>query len=207
MKICILSIGRAGSTSLYNAIKNHLTKDYYCISEPFNHSYNRINKIDENQFDVITSKENVLIKTIINHRPDDKDENFINEWIFKFFDKVILLDRLDIKLQIESFSYLIHTKSKSWHKKQFFDMSLISPDAIKEWEVYIRNHKKTMNDLCVKYNKKIYYYEDIFLIKNPIVIDEIFEYLEIIKNPNIVEKYILSDEHKVRMDKKNNKLI
>jgi hypothetical protein len=207
MKICILSIGRAGSTSLYKTIKEHLTNEYYCIAEPFNSSFKRVNPIEKNQFDYISKKDKVLIKTIINFKPEDMNEENFYDWIFTFFDKVILLDRLDNKSQIESFSYLIHTKSKSWHKKQFFDMSLISPDVIKEWDVNIRNHKKTMNDLCVKYNKKIYYYEDIFLIKNPIVIDEIFEYLEIIKNPNIVEKYILSDEHKVRMDKRNNKLI
>ena len=207
MKICILSIGRSGSTSLYKAIKSHLTKDYYCISEPFNHSYNRVNKIDENQFDIISSKENVLIKTIINHIPDDKDEDFINEWIFKFFDKVILLDRLDKKLQTESFSYLVHTKSKEWHKKQFYEMSSIPKEVIGEWERRIENLKKNINDLSIKNKKKIYYYEDIFVNKNMDIINEIFNYLELGINEKIINHYIISEEHKVRLNEKSNKLI
>ena len=59
MKICILSTGRSGSTSLYDAIKKHLNEDYYCISEPFNLIHNRMIKIEENQFDIISKKDNV----------------------------------------------------------------------------------------------------------------------------------------------------
>lgn len=207
MKICILSIGRSGSTSLYNAIKRHLTNDYYSISEPFNHSYNRIKEIDKNQFDVITTNENVLIKTIINHKPDDKDLEFFNDWIFTFFDKVILLDRLDKKSQIESFSFLMHTKSESWHKKQYYEMSVVPQRVIDEWDLKIDNHKKILEELSKKFNKKIYYYEDIFINKNMNMINEIFDYLEIKIEQKIINEFILSENHKVRLNEKNNKLI
>ena len=63
MKICILSIGRSGSTSLYNVIRHHLKSEYYCISEPFNFSYNRVNKIEENQKRKV--KESPLITLIL----------------------------------------------------------------------------------------------------------------------------------------------
>lgn len=207
MKICILSIGRSGSTSLYNAIKRHLSNEFYCISEPFNHSYNRVIQIDKNQFEVIESKENVLIKTIINHKPDEKDLDFFNDWIFTFFDKVILLDRLDKKSQIESFSFLMHTNSKSWHKKQYYEMSTIPQKVIDEWDLRIDNYKLKLSELSKKFNKKIFYYEDIFLKKDSTTIKEIFDYLEIKIEQNIIDEFITSENHKVRLDKKNNKLI
>jgi hypothetical protein len=41
MKICIISTGRAGSTSLYHLIKKHLPIDYYTITEPWNKGWKR----------------------------------------------------------------------------------------------------------------------------------------------------------------------
>jgi hypothetical protein len=204
MKICILSIGRSGSTSLYNVIRHHLKSEYYCISEPFNFSYNRVNKIEENQFDVITKKDNILIKTLIGHTPNGFDDEFFYDWIFDFFDKVIILDRLDIKLQTESFSYLIHKNNKTWHKKQFYDLSTVPTELINEWEKRLKSFKKIIKDLSIKHNKKIYYYEDIFVHNNMDIINEIFDYLEIKVNDNLINLFLLSDEYKVRMNKKNN---
>jgi hypothetical protein len=207
MKICILSIGRAGSTSLYNTIIRHLGKGYYCIGEPFNDKINRINKIEKNQFDLISKKENVLIKTILTHKPNGMDNDTFNDWIFTFFDKIILLDRLDKKSQAESFSFLIHTKKEEWHKKQFYDISLVPKNFIDEWTDRLENLKKTLLDLSIKYNNKIYHYEDIFVYKNKDVINEIFDYLEITMDENIVNEFILSDNCKVRLNEKNNKLL
>jgi len=207
MKICVLSIGRAGSTSLYNTIVRHLNKDYYCIGEPFNGAIKRINEIDKNQFGLISKKENVFIKTILCQKPDDMDLNSFNNWLFTFFDKIILLDRLDKKQQVESFSYLIHTKNKEWHRKQFYDMSLVPKETLEEWGDRIENLKKILFDLSIKHNKKIYYYEDIFVNKNMDIISEIFNYLELNMNIDVIKNYILSEDPKVRLNKKSNKLI
>jgi hypothetical protein len=205
MKICILSMGRTGSTSLYKTISQHLTDDYYCISEPFNNSVIRLNKIDENQFDYICNQKNVLAKTMVQHIPNNKNINFIDEWIFTFFDKIILLDRIDTNALKESFAYFMYSKSKHWHKKQFYDMSKIPLEFIKEWEIKIEDYKKIINQLSIKYNKKIYYYEDIFLNKNIETINEIFNYIEIKPNFEIIENNILSNNNKVRLE--NKKLI
>lgn len=203
MKICILSTGRSGSTSLYDAIKKHLNEDYYCISEPFNLIHNRMIKIEENQFDIISKKDNVLVKTIINQIPEDKNEDLINDWVFTFFDKVILLDRLDKESQVESFSFLMYTKNKQWHKKQFYDMSLVPKEFIEEWDSRLVIIKNKLGELSLKHNKKIYNYEDIFVNKNMDVINEIFNYLKIKMDKNIINKFIVSEDCKVRLNEKN----
>ena len=207
MKICILSIGRSGSTSLYNTIIRHLDKGYYCIGEPFNDKINRINKIDENQFDLISKKENVLIKTILTHKPNGMDNDTFNDWIFTFFDKIILLDRFDKKAQAESFSFLVHTENKEWHKKQFYDMSLVPNDFIEEWDERLSILKNKLSELSLKHNKKIYYYEDIFVNKNMDTINEIFSYLGVEMDENIINEFIISEDRKVRLNEKKNRLI
>jgi hypothetical protein len=207
MKICILSIGRSGSTSLYNAIIRHLHKGYYCIGEPFNDKIDRIIKIDENQFDLISKKENVLIKTILTHKPNEMDNDTFNNWLFTFFDKIILLDRLDKKSQVESFSFLVHTKNKEWHKKQFYNMSLVPKDFIDEWDDRLSMLKNKLGELSLKHNKKIYFYEDIFVNKNMDTINEIFNYLEIKMDENIINEFIISEDRKVRLNEKKNRLI
>jgi hypothetical protein len=207
MRICILSIGRSGSTSLYNTIIRHFGKKYYSIGEPFNDLIKRANNIDKNQFDLISKKDNVIIKTILTHKPSGMDDNSFYNWLFTFFDKIILLDRLDGKLQAESFSYLVHTKNEQWHKKQFYDMSLVPKNFIEEWKDRLENLKKILFDLSIKYNKKIYYYEDIFVDKNMKIINEIFDYLEIKMDENIINEFIISNDRKVRLNEKNNKLL
>jgi hypothetical protein len=207
MRICILSVGRTGSSSLYNAIKKHLSNDYYSVSEPFEGSINRPNSFDKDQFGLISKKDNVLIKTIINQTPEGKDEKFINEWIFTFFDRVILLDRLDKTKQVESFSYLTYTKNKRWHRKQFYDMSIVPEKIVKEWDNKIGELKKIFSDLSIKNDKKIYYYEDIFIDKNMNTLNEIFDYIGINMNIGVIKKYILSETSKVRLEEKMNKLI
>ena len=134
------------------------------------------------------------------------DESFY-VWLFSFFDKVILLDRLDKQSQAESFSYLVHTKNKEWHRKQFYNMSLVPNGFIEEWDYRLDNLKKILNDLSVKYNKKIYYYEDIFVDKNMEIINEIFDYLELEINHDVINEYIISDDRKVRLKEKTTKLI
>ena len=148
MKICILSTGRAGSTSLYNLIKDHLGNEYYSITEPFNDKIKRVKEIDPDQLQFITNKTHVLIKTITTQKPEGKTDEFICNWIFNFFDKVILLDRIDITEQAESFAYLIHTDNNLWHTKQVYKMSLVPKEYVNEWKERLSNNKKLMAINC-----------------------------------------------------------
>lgn len=207
MRICIISTGRAGSTSLYNLIKNHLDRGYYTITEPFNDKIKRIISIEPNQFEFITNKTNVLIKTITDQKPIDTTNEFIEEWIFSFFDKIILLDRSNIKEQAESFAYLIHTNNESWHVKQSYKMSLVPDEIISEWEDRLLSNKNLISTYSKKYNKKLYTYEDIFINKNIETLKEIFEYLAIDLKYDLVNEWIFSDEKKVRISENKNKLI
>lgn len=207
MKICILSTGRAGSTSLYNLIKNHLGNEYYSITEPFNDKIKRVKETDPNQLEVIINKSHVLIKTITTQKPEGKTDEFICNWIFNFFDKVILLDRDDITEQAESFAYLIHTDNRLWHTKQVYKMSLVPKEFVDEWKEMLLNNKMIISALSKKYNKRVYYYEDIFVNKNKETLNEIFNYLELDLKEDLVNQWILSEEKKVRLNEKNNKLI
>lgn len=207
MKICILSTGRAGSTSLYNLIKDHLGNEYYSITEPFNDKIKRVKEIDPDQLQFITNKTHVLIKTITTQKPEGKTDEFICNWIFNFFDKVILLDRIDITEQAESFAYLIHTDNNLWHTKQVYKMSLVPKEFVNEWKERLSNNKKLINNLSKKYNKKVYYYEDLFINKNMETINEIFNYLELDLKNDLVNQWILSEEKKVRISENKLKLL
>jgi hypothetical protein len=207
VKICIISTGRAGSTSLYNLIKDHLSNEYYSITEPFNDKIKRVKEVDSDQLQFITNKSHVLIKTITTQKPEGKTDEFICNWIFNFFDKVILLDRSNITEQAESFAYLIHTDNRLWHTKQVYKMSLVPKEFVDEWKERLLNNKMIISALSKKYNKKVYYYEDLFVNKNIETIQEIFQYLELELNYNLVNEWIFSEEKKVRLNQKNNKLI
>ena len=205
MKICILSFGRTGSTSLFRAIFKHLGQDFYRMCEPFNDSAVKFGEKDENAFEHMCNENNVFIKTHIHHRPKGKSIEFMHEWIFNFFDKVILLDRKDTIALTESHAYMKYSKTKDWHRKQFYDISTIPTEFIKEWESRVEYYKKTIKELSIKYNKKIYYYEDIFINKDIEIINEIFNYIEIKPNFKIIENDILSDNNVVRL--KNTKAL
>jgi len=207
VKICIISTGRAGSTSLYNLIKDHLGNEYYSITEPFNNKIKRVKEVDSDQLQFITNKSHVLIKTITTQKPEGKTDEFICNWIFNFFDKVILLDRGDITEQAESFAYLIHIDNHLWHTKQVYKMSLVPKEFVDEWKERLLNNKMIITSLSKKYNKKVYYYEDIFVNKNKETLNEIFNYLELDLKEDLVIQWILSEEKKVRLNEKNNKLI
>ena len=208
MKICILSTGRAGSTSLYNAFKLHLSNDYYSITEPFNYDMKRMSPIEENQFDYINNCENVLIKSIITQIPPNMDMDSYYEWTFNFFDYVVLLDRRDEKLQSESFAFLRYTNETDWHlKKKRYNMSKVPKEFLNEIHNGVIRFKKILTDLSVKYKHKIYYYEDIFIEHNRKIIEEIFKGITNKIDEDIITRLIISDHMKVRIDEKVNKLI
>jgi hypothetical protein len=207
MKICIISTGRSGSTSLYNLIKNHLGNEYYSITEPFNDKIKRVKETDPDQIEVIKNNTQVLIKTITAQRPENKTDEFIDNWLFEFFDKIILLDRLNIKEQAESFAYIIHSNNNLWHTKQVYKMSQVPKEFIKEWEEKLLNDKKIINRYSKQYNKRVYYYEDIFINKNIEILKEIFKYLELELNYDLVNEWIFSEEKKLRINENKTKLL
>ena len=115
MKICILASGRCGSSSLFECIDKHLPKFYYSISEPF-HRLQKIKDLEE-FFLNMGKEENVFIKTLLGQEFENSIVNI--DWFYNTFNKIILLDRRDQKLQAESMAYHLHLNDDLvWHKKK-----------------------------------------------------------------------------------------
>ncbi len=206
MKICILSTGRAGSTSLYNLLEKHLPSNYYCCLEPFNPGMDKHVDVNINQKLVIESEENVLIKTLIGHTQENIELEDMHVWLFNNFDKMILLDRLDKQLQLESFSYQSYNKG-NWHEKKRYRMEMVPKDIIDTNIKRLEYSTNKINELSKKYKKKIYYYEDIFLDNNIETINEIFNLINEKPNEELLNLWVLSDEKRVRLRKDEIKLL
>jgi hypothetical protein len=207
MKICILSTGRAGSTSLYNLLEKHLPSNYYCCLEPFNPGMDKHVDVNINQKLVIESEENVLIKTLIGHTQENIELEDMYVWLFKNFDKIILLDRKDKQLQVESFSYQSYKNNGSWHEKKRYRMEMVPKDIIDTNIKRLEYSTNKINELSKKYKKKIYYYEDIFLDNNIETINEIFNLINEKPNEELLNLWVLSDEKRVRLRKDEIKLL
>jgi hypothetical protein len=206
MKICILSTGRAGSTSLYNLLEKHLPSNYYCCLEPFNPGMDKHVDVNVNQKLVIESEENVLIKTLIGHTQENIELEDMHVWLFNNFDKMILLDRLDKQLQLESFSYQSYNKG-NWHEKKRYRMEMVPKDIIDTNIKRLEHSTNKINELSKRYNKKIYYYEDIFLDNNIETINEIFNLINETPNKELLNFWVISDKKRVRVKDDEIKLL
>lgn len=208
MKICILSTGRSGSTSLFNVIKAHLDDSYYSIAEPFNENFNRVVSVAKDQYNYIQKFDNSLIKTIVFQQPSEIELEVFHNWLFNYFDKVILLDRRDKKLQSESFAYHLYTKQVDWHLiKKRYKISNIPKEYMDEIDKRVEDSTIMINEISKVYNQKIYYYEDIFVKHDLNTIKEIFDKINIVINYDLLNKWIISDDKKVRIDEKLDKLL
>lgn len=207
MKVCILSTGRAGSTSLYSLLTKHLPPNYYCELEPFNLGMGRPDGFNVNQKSVIESEENVLIKTLIGQTQKDIHIEDMYIWLFEHFDKIILLDRLDKQLQVESFSYQTYKNNLRWHDKKRYRMELVPKDIIDINVKRLEYSTNKINELSKRYNEKIYYYEDIFLDNNIETINEIFNLINKTPNEELLNFWVISDEKRVRLKDDEIKLL
>ena len=217
MRIAIVCNGRSGSTSTFNYINCCLIKErkkYYTFFEPFNFiNPNRDDKIKN--ISEILSKKDVLLKTFI-----DKDnypyESFNNieeywEWFYSFFDKIIVLERKNKRLQAESLVYHIRlsknrTVSPYWHKSKYYDLNEMDEENVVITTKHLENESAVLKSISDK-GYPLFYYEDIFVDKNTEIINQLNDYCEISYNQSCVDEWINSPYKKVRLDKKINGLI
>ncbi len=203
MKICILATGRCGSTSLYSCIKEHLNAEYTFLEEPFDRY-----KTTKKGLTIDFNTPNVLIKTLIGQIPNEKDGMMVYEWIFQTFDKVILLDRKNKIEQVESFAFHTTNNIKDRHnRKRVYYFNSISDEVMDKWELDINIASEFLTTLSKENNKKIYYYEDLFVNKDQLIIDEIFKYLNLTPIKESIDRWIISDNKKVRIREKRDKLL
>ena len=120
-------------------------------------------------------------------------------WLFEHFDTFILLDRLDKQLQVESFSYQSYKNNLTWHDKKRYQMELVPKEVIETNIKRLEYTTNKINELSKRYNKKIYYYEDIFLDNNMETIDEIFNLINETPNRDLLNFWVISDEKRVRL--------
>lgn len=212
MRIAILTSARSGSTSMFHLIEDHLKhKKYISISEPFNNYWRDIIGLKTYDVDFFNDKDNLLIKTFVSklERPKsfmDNEEGYW-EWFFNYFDKVILLDRINKDLQSESLAYhLSKKKINSWQSKQYYDMNSIPKEEVE-------NAKKILVDDSEKMHRfsgngyPIFYFEDIFIEKNKDKLKELFEYIGLTLDDKLYNTHILSDRNIIRLKEKSTKLI
>ena len=120
---------------------------------------------------------------------------------------MILLDRLDKQLQVESFSYQTYQNNGSWHKKKIYQMEVVPKYIIDTNIKRLEYSTNKINELSKRYNKKIYYYEDIFLDNNIETINEIFNIINQTPNEELLNLWVFSDEKRVRLRKDEIKLL
>jgi len=158
MRLLVISLPRTGSTSFSKdlAKKNDLT----FVFEPFAPMAKQFNK--SKNFDSDYSKENVVVKTLIN------DEYGI-EWLInlcKSFDQVFLLSRLSLKECIESWAFLNHKRNETigfdFETEYYWEKTPNYEEA--ESQIYRWDNK--LNELSKKINTPILYYENIFGVNN-----------------------------------------
>jgi hypothetical protein len=217
MRIAIVCNGRSGSTSIFNYINCCLLnehKKYNTFFEPFNFinpdRNDKLKTIDE-----ITNKKNILIKTFI-----DKDNypyesfNSIEEywnWFYSFFDKIIVLERKDKRLQAESLIYHIklsknRTISPKWHRPKYYDLNETDEKSIVELTNYLELESLVLQSISNN-GYPLFYYEDIFVNKDIETIKSLNEYCEMKYNQICIDEWINSSYKKVRLDKKINGII
>lgn len=206
MRICILSNPRTGSSSIYGLLKRHLPKTYHCVSEPFNPHYMESISDTQNHYQIIHNGNDILLKHIYYQVPPNyKSIDGWLDWLFTNFNKIILLDRRDRVAQAESFVYHQSKNSGSWHIKQFYNMDTVNPEKIQDRIRFLENDGNSLIKFSEKY--PMFYYEDIFINKDPKVIKSLFEYIEIEPIREYINQFIISNDNKVRITKETQTLI
>jgi len=213
MRILLLGTPRSGSTSLVKLIDSHISlPNYKMFIEPFN-------EVLHNDFNSITPLlefEHILVKNLFlignDEYPKDSFKNVHEylDWCYTFFDKIIILDRIDKVAQSESFvinETIWRERRTDWHTQKVYDLSKIDVVYLQTMIERYTQSTTILKDISVKNNFPIFYYEDIFLNHNIMNIQKLFVYLEMELNINQFNEYIVSDKRKVRIEKSIKKLI
>lgn len=216
MKIILISEPRCGTTNLYNYVCT-VKKNYISYNEPFREE--REDTTDYYKYNNIINHENIFVKQIYSHKPKEflsKSFEEIYDLVYKDFDIIVFLDRIDKKKQSESF---IHAHSTNiWHRTYDFNIKNIKSkliennnldenaayDSLTNYENVFSGISKNMVNTAIKLNKKIFYYEDIYFSKEKMI--EFLNELNIEFDENWYN-YFLSKENKYRLDLTVDKLI
>jgi hypothetical protein len=148
MSILIIALPRTGSTSLLYKLskENGLTP----LFEPFDNS----GRVQYN------GEKNVVLKTIICHHPNNLE-------LISTFDRVILLNRRNLKELIESHSYQTYFLKTGYNSNNPYVYKEPPQEIINLCTSDILNWNEEINRLSEITKIPITYYEDIFDSDSP----------------------------------------
>lgn len=136
------------------------------------------NNLGKYDFETI-NKNNIVLKTIVDQVPKGTKKS-IDYWVneSKKFDEVILLSRRDLISCAESLAFLAHHESNGFKHNEKYEW--IETPNLNEWIDYLYGAEKQLDQISQRLEIKIKYYEDI---------------------------YDVNSKERLRINKKNNKLI
>lgn len=144
MSILIIALPRTGSTSLLYKIAKE--KNLKPLFEPFDGT-NRV---------IYNNEKDVVVKTIICHHND-------NLGLSKDFDNVILLTRKNIMDCVESHAFqTYYSKKKNYNSNKPYVYEEVPSEIFELCYKDIIKWNKDIDELSIKLNIPITYYEDIF---------------------------------------------
>jgi hypothetical protein len=161
MKILILSLPRTGSTNLLESLSKSLNIESFTIPEGFEYP------LHKKLLDFIINKKSFILRLDIVHYNHIKSFHTSCDF-FKKFDSVILLSR---KNEIEHYESIVNLYYKQIVLKtdcfSKYDINEIPSDLLKNfknshyWTEFM-HLKKILNEVSVKYNMNILYYEELY---------------------------------------------
>ena len=186
MRVCIIGTSRSGTTSLMKYV--HLSLNLLPLIEPYNKSSHRKHSpLDRNEY-MIWEQPKVLVKHLITQVPEDKLYN-----LDKYFDKVILIHRVNLIEAAESWVAAVMTQR--WDKDYNYETSLSSKDQDEVKEM-LTNEIQRRKWLAKKVKELNYFtttYEDIFIHGSDR--KRLKEYLEITDDSYA---YLLNNDRRLR---------
>jgi hypothetical protein len=213
MKILILGTPRSGSTSLVRLIDSHINLfNYRMFIEPFNQLLDK----EINSIEPLLEYDSILVKNLFlignDEYPKESFKNVVEylNWCYSYFDKIVILDRKDKIAQSESFvinETMWREKSVGWHTKKIYDLDNMDKSYLKTMIDRYTESSKILNDIAYTNEFPILYYEDIFLNHDIKVVKNLFEYLEMDLDVEMYNKYVISKELQVRIDRNKQNLI
>jgi hypothetical protein len=207
-RIAILARPRSGSTSLFRMIESQIENDgFKCFYEPYNPNiYSRYYKegINFDSLDPILKYDKLFIKTLFGcsqypSKSTGNDESGFSTWMSTFFNKVIVLDRRDKRLQAESLLANLES-GKDWQLPKIYEIDKIETIRIEKEIKDFTYFSNKLKILAEKENWPMFYYEDLFIDHNFAEIQRMFSYLELEIDNNKIQDFIISDKRKVRID-------
>ena len=133
------------------------------------------------------------------------------EWFYSFFDKIIVLERKNKRLQAESLAYHIRisknkTPLRTWHTQKYYELTEDDEDNVIELTHHLESAATVLKSISEQ-GYPLFYYEDLFVNKDIETIKCLNQYCEIEYNQSCIDKWINSPYKKVRIEEKSNKLI